>query len=152
MSSEELTVTAGTGEAGVSTETGVATEAAVVTQAGLVTEAGLATEAEVVAEAEAVTEAEAVVGAEAEAVAEQAAARTYAVAADANVRSGPGTSYEKVGRVKAGSRVSISCQRPGETVTGPTGTSKIWDRIGNGRYVSDTYVRTGSNGYVAPRC
>ncbi|WP_030573687.1 SH3 domain-containing protein [Streptomyces aureocirculatus] len=138
MSSEELTVPAGTGEAEVVTEAEVVAESVA--------------EAEVVAEAEAVTEAEAVVGAEAEAVAEQAAARTYAVVADANVRSGPGTSYEKVGRVKAGSRVTIACQRPGETVKGPTGTSKIWDRIGSGRYVSDTYVRTGSNGYVAPRC
>ncbi|MFH9069822.1 SH3 domain-containing protein [Streptomyces alboflavus] len=83
---------------------------------------------------------------------EAAAARSYPVVADVNVRSGPGTSYAKVGRVQAGTRVSISCQRPGETVTGPTGTSKIWDKIGSGRYVSDTYVRTGSNGYVAPRC
>ncbi|MER5300315.1 SH3 domain-containing protein [Streptomyces lasiicapitis] len=90
--------------------------------------------------------------AEATAVAEAAAAATYAVVADVNVRSGPGTSYGKVGRLRAGSRVSIACQRPGETVTGPTGTSKIWDRIGSGRYVSDTYVKTGSNGYVAPRC
>ncbi|EPH42147.1 SH3 domain-containing protein [Streptomyces aurantiacus] len=95
-------------------------------------------------------EAEAAGGAEM--TVEAAAARTYAVVADVNVRSGPGTSYGKVGRLRAGSRVSIACQRPGETVTGPTGTSKIWDRIGSGRYVSDTYVKTGSNGYVAPRC
>lgn len=81
-----------------------------------------------------------------------AGATTYAVVADTNVRSGPGTSYAKVGRVKAGSRVTIHCQRPGETVSGPTGTTKIWDRIGSGRYVSDAYVRTGSDGYVAPRC
>ncbi|MET7360636.1 SH3 domain-containing protein [Streptomyces sp. NPDC005562] len=79
-------------------------------------------------------------------------ARSYPVVADVNVRSGPGTSYDTVGRLRAGARVTISCQRPGETVTGPTGTSKIWDRIGSGRYVSDTYVRTGSSGYVAPRC
>ncbi|MEU3737022.1 SH3 domain-containing protein [Streptomyces sp. NPDC032198] len=83
---------------------------------------------------------------------EAAAARTYAIAADVNVRSGPGTSYGKVGRLSAGTRVTIQCQKPGENVTGPTGTSKLWDRIGSGRYVSDTYVRTGSDGYVAPRC
>ncbi|MEI5098532.1 SH3 domain-containing protein [Streptomyces sp. PmtG] len=83
---------------------------------------------------------------------EAATARRYTVVADVNVRSGPGTSYEKVGRVQAGALVTISCQKPGERVTGPTGTSNIWDRIGSGRYVSDTYVRTGSNGYVAPRC
>lgn len=84
--------------------------------------------------------------------AEATAARTYAIVADVNVRSGPGTSYAKVGRLRAGARVSIACQKSGETVTGPTGTSKLWDRIGSGRYVSDTYVRTGSDGYVAPRC
>ncbi|QEU92693.1 SH3 domain-containing protein [Streptomyces kanamyceticus] len=83
---------------------------------------------------------------------EAGAARSYPVVADVNVRSGPGTSYGNVGRLRAGSRVTIQCQKPGETVTGPTGTSKIWDRIGSGRYVSDTYIRTGSNGYVAPRC
>ncbi|MFF1380726.1 SH3 domain-containing protein [Streptomyces sp. NPDC058308] len=83
---------------------------------------------------------------------EALAARTYPLAADVNVRSGPGTSYGKVGRLSAGTLVSIACQKPGETVTGPTGTSKIWDRIGSGRYISDTYVRTGSDGYVAPRC
>ncbi|MEU2564171.1 SH3 domain-containing protein [Streptomyces longispororuber] len=83
---------------------------------------------------------------------EAAVARRYAVVADVNVRSGPGTSYAKVGRLSAGAHVTISCQKSGETVTGPTGTSKIWDRIGSGRYVSDTYVRTGSDGYVAPRC
>ncbi|WP_409235029.1 SH3 domain-containing protein [Streptomyces sp. PA5.6] len=82
----------------------------------------------------------------------EAAARSYPIVADVNVRSGPGTSYRKVGRLSAGSRVTIACQKPGETVTGPTGTSNIWDRIGSGRYVSDTYVRTGSSGYVAPRC
>ncbi|MEV8018995.1 SH3 domain-containing protein [Streptomyces sp. NPDC086554] len=83
---------------------------------------------------------------------ETAAAKSYPIAADVNVRSGPGTSYAKVGRLSAGTRVTLYCQRPGETVTGPTGTSSIWDRIGSGRYVSDTYVRTGSDGYVAPRC
>ncbi|MER5259562.1 MULTISPECIES: SH3 domain-containing protein [unclassified Streptomyces] len=81
-----------------------------------------------------------------------AAAKTYVLAADVNVRSGPGTSFDKVGRLSAGTRVTIHCQKPGEKVTGPTGTSRLWDRIGSGRYVSDTYVRTGSDGYVAPRC
>lgn len=87
---------------------------------------------------------------EAEGVA--AAAKTYPIIESVNVRSGPGTSYGKVGRLSAGTRVTIHCQKPGENITGPTGTSKIWDRIGSGRYVSDTYVRTGSDGYVAGRC
>ncbi|MER5222663.1 SH3 domain-containing protein [Streptomyces flaveus] len=80
------------------------------------------------------------------------AAATYTVVANVNVRSGPSTSYAIVGRLSAGTRVTIYCQTPGQTVTGPMGTSNIWDRIGSGRYISDTYVRTGSDGYVAPRC
>jgi len=69
-----------------------------------------------------------------------------------NVRSGPGTGYGVVGTVADGATVTIQCQMPGTTVTGPYGTSKIWDRIGTGRYISDAYVSTGSDGYVAPRC
>ncbi|MDI3388880.1 SH3 domain-containing protein [Streptomyces sp. B-S-A8] len=81
-----------------------------------------------------------------------ASTRTYTVVADVNVRSGPGTSYAKVGRLDAGSRVTLQCQTPGQTITGPLGTTRIWSRIGTGRYVSDAYIRTGSDGYVAPRC
>jgi uncharacterized protein YraI len=51
-----------------------------------------------------------------------------------------------------GSRVTIYCQTPGTTVTGPYGTSNIWDNISNGRYVSDAYVNTGGDGYVVSRC
>ncbi|TPQ20797.1 SH3 domain-containing protein [Streptomyces sporangiiformans] len=80
------------------------------------------------------------------------AAATYTVVADVNVRSGPSTSYAIVGRVSGGSRVTIYCQTPGQTITGPLGTSNLWDRIGSGRYITDTFVRTGSDGYVAPRC
>ncbi|MFJ8022272.1 SH3 domain-containing protein [Streptomyces sp. NPDC096311] len=69
-----------------------------------------------------------------------------------NVRSGPGTSYRIVRVLSEGSRVSISCQRPGDSVSGPYGTTNIWDNIANGEYVSDAYVKTGSDGYVAPRC
>ncbi|MFI8204686.1 SH3 domain-containing protein [Streptomyces sp. NPDC085937] len=69
-----------------------------------------------------------------------------------NVRSGPGTSYSIVRVLPEGSRVAIYCQRPGTRVTGPYGTSAIWDNISNGQYVADAYVYTGSDGYVASRC
>ncbi|PPS88609.1 SH3 domain-containing protein [Streptomyces sp. MH60] len=69
-----------------------------------------------------------------------------------NVRSGPGTNYSVVRVLAEGSRVTINCQRTGERVSGPYGTSNIWDNIGSGQYVSDAYIRTGSDGYVAPRC
>ncbi|MFC3573899.1 SH3 domain-containing protein [Streptomyces yaanensis] len=80
--------------------------------------------------------------------------KTYAVAPGVrlNVRSGPGTNYTIVRMLPEGSRVPIYCQTPGTTVTGPYGTSNIWDNVSNGEYVADAYVNTGSDGYVASRC
>ena len=68
------------------------------------------------------------------------------------VRSGPGTGYSAVGTVADGTAVTISCQTVGSSVTGTYGTSSIWDKIGEGRYVSDAYTYTGSDSYVAPAC
>ncbi|WSM73487.1 peptidase [Streptomyces cellulosae] len=62
------------------------------------------------------------------------------------------TSYSVVRVLPEGSQVAIYCQRSGTTVTGPYGTSNIWDNISNGQYVSDAYIYTGSDGYVASRC
>ncbi|MFE0509357.1 SH3 domain-containing protein [Streptomyces sp. NPDC058964] len=69
-----------------------------------------------------------------------------------NVRSGPGTSYNIVRVLPEGAKVLIYCQSPGTTVSGYYGTTNIWDNIDSGEYVSDAYVNTGSDGYVAPRC
>ncbi|MFF4100241.1 SH3 domain-containing protein [Streptomyces sp. NPDC001903] len=69
-----------------------------------------------------------------------------------NVRSGPGTNYSVIDTLPYGANVTIRCQCDGTTVSGPYGTSDIWDCIGNGRFVSDAYVKTGSDGYVANRC
>ncbi|KOG35460.1 SH3 domain-containing protein [Streptomyces resistomycificus] len=82
------------------------------------------------------------------------ALRYYAVAPGVrlNVRSGPGTNYTVVRILAEGARVPIFCQSPGTTITGPYGTSNIWDNIDNGEYVSDSYVNTGSDGYIRPRC
>ncbi|MFD8424787.1 SH3 domain-containing protein [Streptomyces sp. NPDC059466] len=79
---------------------------------------------------------------------------TYPTApgASVNVRSGPGTGYSIVRVLPTGSRVVIFCQTPGEKVSGYYGTSNIWDNVGNGEYVADAYVKTGSDGYIAPRC
>ncbi|MCF0092414.1 N-acetylmuramoyl-L-alanine amidase [Micromonospora sp. MH99] len=71
-----------------------------------------------------------------------------------NVRSGPGASYPVVGSVADGATVSVYCQAVGSTVTGPYGTTSVWDRIGTNRYVSDAYLLTGYDGYIpnVPRC
>ncbi|MFF5146543.1 SH3 domain-containing protein [Streptomyces sp. NPDC013157] len=93
--------------------------------------------------------------AEGEAVSTLAASvKTYAVAPGVrlNVRSGPGTGYGITRTLPEGTRVPIFCQTPGTTVSGYYGTSNIWDNIDNGEYVSDAYVHTGSDGYVADRC
>jgi uncharacterized protein YraI len=83
-----------------------------------------------------------------------ASAAGYPVVGTSNVnaRSGPGTSYQIIKTYKPGTTISIVCQTPGETITGPLGTSNIWDKTSDGVYVSDTYVKTGSDGYVAQRC
>ncbi|MEU9481312.1 SH3 domain-containing protein [Streptomyces sp. NPDC048191] len=88
------------------------------------------------------------------ATANAATIRTYPVAPGVrlNVRSGPGTDYGIVRVLPEGMSVPIFCQSPGTTVTGPYGTSNIWDNIDNGEYVSDAYVQTGSDGYIASRC
>ncbi|PWI17209.1 SH3 domain-containing protein [Streptomyces sp. Act143] len=80
--------------------------------------------------------------------------RYYSVAPGVrlNVRSGPGTTYSIVDVLPEGAQVAILCQTPGTTITGPYGTSSIWDCIANGKYVSDAYVQTGSDGYIRPRC
>ncbi|MEU0985701.1 MULTISPECIES: SH3 domain-containing protein [unclassified Streptomyces] len=69
-----------------------------------------------------------------------------------NVRSGPGTQHDIVRVLPYGARVPINCQKPGEWITGPYGTTNIWDCIANGQFISDAYVQTGSDGYVTIRC
>ncbi|MEU5564278.1 N-acetylmuramoyl-L-alanine amidase [Micromonospora musae] len=74
--------------------------------------------------------------------------------ASLNVRSGPGTGYPVVGSAADGAAVSVYCQTAGTTVTGPSGPTNVWNRIGTNRWVSDAYVSTGHNGYIpgVPRC
>ncbi|MFJ9040843.1 SH3 domain-containing protein [Streptomyces sp. NPDC102406] len=92
--------------------------------------------------------------AEAEADVAVTASASYPVAPgySVNVRSGPGTQYRVVRVLPQGARVTITCQKAGQSVAGPYGTTRIWDNIGVGEYISDAYVKTGSDGYVAPRC
>ncbi|MDP9608359.1 MULTISPECIES: SH3 domain-containing protein [Streptomyces] len=109
--------------------------------------AASATEATVVTAATDATDATATAGS-------TAAAVTYPIAPgyQVNVRSGPGTTYKVVKVLPYNSRVPIRCQRHGQKVSGPYGTSDIWDSIAPGQYVSDAYVRTGSDGFVAAPC
>ncbi len=69
-----------------------------------------------------------------------------------NVRGEPTTTGSVKGLAANLAKVNIECYVEGETVTGKFGTSNIWDRIGPGHYVSDTYLQTGSDLPVAPKC
>nr|WP_107288390.1 peptidase [Streptomyces sp. NBRC 110611] len=68
------------------------------------------------------------------------------------VRQGPSTTAPVVRQLAEGAWIQIRCQRRGQRVSGPCGTTDIWDNIAPGQYVSDAYVRTGSSGPVAPAC
>jgi len=68
-----------------------------------------------------------------------------------NARTGPSTSYPVAATYAPGSSLAVVCQAPGSKV----GTTAVWDKLSNGRYVSDYYVSTPSNtGYSSPlpRC
>lgn len=67
-------------------------------------------------------------------------------------RSTPSDDGAAVRQLKNGAKVTIVCQIDGQRVTGRFGTSKLWDRLEGGGYVSDTYLYTGSDGRVAPTC
>ncbi|MCW2980901.1 MAG: hypothetical protein JWO14_2628 [Solirubrobacterales bacterium] len=70
------------------------------------------------------------------------------------LRSGPGTSFPIVGTVEENDELRIVCQAEGEEVAGSR-TTKIWDELADGRWISDYYVDTpvpASFSPPIPRC
>jgi uncharacterized protein YraI len=65
-----------------------------------------------------------------------------------NCRSGPGTSFAVKRTYNEGDDVKIDCQTEGTNVNG----NSIWDKTSDGCYVTDYYVKTGTNGYVTDKC
>jgi mannosyl-glycoprotein endo-beta-N-acetylglucosaminidase len=59
-----------------------------------------------------------------------------------NVRSTPASTAASVGSLSGGQQVTVICQVTGSSVTGPGGASNLWDRLGEGRYVSHAYLTT----------
>lgn len=84
--------------------------------------------------------------------AEAAASGTVIPSQGVNLRSGPGTNYKIVGSARKGERLSLSCYSMGNAQTGKYGTSKIWYRMTNGKYVADAYIYTGTNKAVTGKC
>jgi uncharacterized protein YraI len=73
-------------------------------------------------------------------------------AAALNARTGPGTSFPVTGSpLQSGALAWVMCQKAGSTV----GTTAVWNRVTDGRWVTDYYVSNRSNTtYSAPvpRC
>jgi uncharacterized protein YraI len=68
-----------------------------------------------------------------------------------NERTGPGTSYPVAATLPDGSLAWLTCQKAGTAV----GSTRIWDKLTDGRWVTDYYVATPSNttySKPAPRC
>jgi hypothetical protein len=71
--------------------------------------------------------------------------------------SGPGTSYPQKGSVDEGEIVQVVCQAKGQPIRSgdSRGTpSDVWNRLSDGRWVSDVFVLTGLDGFhpEVPRC
>jgi hypothetical protein len=66
-------------------------------------------------------------------------------------RTGPGATYSSNGSLTYGSLAWVACQKAGTLVK----TSKVWDKLSDGRWVSDYYVATSSSTTYSspiPRC
>ena len=60
-----------------------------------------------------------------------------------SIRLGPSSKAVRLGEFANGRRFSILCQVPGEMIRGTVRTAMAWNRVSNGSYVSDAYVRRG---------
>ena len=69
-----------------------------------------------------------------------------------NARTGPGVSFPTTGSpLRRGSLAAVMCQKSGSVV----GTTSVWDKLSDGRWVSDYYVSNRSNtswSAPVPRC
>jgi hypothetical protein len=73
-----------------------------------------------------------------------------------NARAWPALNAPVVRTFRHGWRLVIFCQTRGAWVYGRWGWTNVWNYVGNQgehpRFVSDGYVNTGSNGFVAGDC
>ncbi|MGH3735745.1 MAG: peptidoglycan DD-metalloendopeptidase family protein [Micromonosporaceae bacterium] len=67
-------------------------------------------------------------------------------------RSGPGTGHGIVGELPDGATVTIACSAAGTEHTGRSGTTKLWDKLTDGSWVSHAYVWTGTDDPVKGMC
>ena len=65
---------------------------------------------------------------------------------------GPANSYAVGPTHPANSQLTIACYVDGQAITGPYGTTTIWDLADDGYYYTDAWLYTGSNNPVVPHC
>lgn len=68
-----------------------------------------------------------------------------------NMRSGPSTAYAATGTLASGAGIDVLCQSLGQQI----GTTRVWNRLTNGSWVSDHYTSTPSKTSFSaplPRC
>jgi uncharacterized protein YraI len=72
-----------------------------------------------------------------------------------NLRTGPSSAYGVVACIPVNTYISIDCTLNGASVTGPYGSTTLWDHTayaGKTGYVSDAWVYTGTSNPVAGTC
>lgn len=69
-----------------------------------------------------------------------------------NLRSGPGTDYDIVGSKADGDVIKIECTARGTMVEGMDGPTDLWDKLTNGKWISDGFVYTGTSEPVEEPC
>jgi len=74
-------------------------------------------------------------------VAGQAVATVSIAGGHLNARTGPSTLHAVAGQLADGSRITVSCQVYSQAVASPLRRTGRWDRLADGRYVADAYVR-----------
>jgi uncharacterized protein YraI len=57
-----------------------------------------------------------------------------------NVRSGPSRAYPVIRKVSHDAVLAVSCHVAGQMVSGSVRETNLWDRLTDGRYISDAYV------------
>lgn len=73
---------------------------------------------------------------------------------DLNVRSAPSATSQRIGTIRNGARITITCYTRGTVFSGgPYDLSTdLWNRLADGGYVTDAMLDTGSNEPVVPPC
>jgi hypothetical protein len=64
-----------------------------------------------------------------------------------HVRSGPDQGTDSIGVLAEGEAITITCQKAGSEVNG---TTRIWDKLDTGGYISDYYTTTPGIGNFSP--